>query len=68
VLHAGTLLQTLAGSAGAMNAVSTLHLSIFGMGPVIHHGSEAPAWTSLAHASTVSWFVAVIRPALILRP
>jgi acyl-CoA dehydrogenase len=24
-----------------MNAASTLHLSIFGMGPVIHHGSEA---------------------------
>ena len=23
-----------------MNAASTLHLSIFGMGPVIHHGSE----------------------------
>jgi acyl-CoA dehydrogenase len=29
-----------ANSAGAMNASSTLHLSIFGMGPVIHHGSE----------------------------
>ncbi|MCZ6784388.1 MAG: acyl-CoA/acyl-ACP dehydrogenase [Proteobacteria bacterium] len=41
VLHAGTLLHTVAGSAGAMNAASTLHLSIFGMGPVIHHGSEA---------------------------
>ena len=40
VLHAGTLLQTVAASAGAMNAASTLHLSIFGMGPVIHHGSE----------------------------
>jgi acyl-CoA dehydrogenase len=24
-----------------MNAASTMHLSIFGMGPVIHHGSEA---------------------------
>lgn len=41
VLHAGTLLRTVANSAGAMNAASTLHLSIFGMGPVIHHGSEA---------------------------
>jgi acyl-CoA dehydrogenase len=39
-LHAGTLLSTVAGSGGAMNAASTLHLSIFGMGPVIHHGSE----------------------------
>jgi acyl-CoA dehydrogenase len=41
VLSAGTLLRAVAGSAGAMNAASTLHLSIFGMGPVIHHGSEA---------------------------
>ncbi len=40
VLHAGTLLRAVAGSGGAMNAASTLHLSIFGMGPVIHHGSE----------------------------
>jgi len=40
VMQAGVLLQAVAGSAGAMNAASTLHLSIFGMGPVIHHGSE----------------------------
>ena len=40
VQAAGTLLRTVASSAGAMNASSTLHLSIFGMGPVIHHGSE----------------------------
>ena len=40
VLAAGTLLHAVASSAGAMNAASTLHLSIFGMGPVIHHGSE----------------------------
>lgn len=40
VRHAGTLLKAVARSAGAMNAASTLHLSIFGMGPVIHHGSE----------------------------
>src|SRR5258705_784094 len=41
VMHAGALLRAVAGSAGAMNAASTMHLSIFGMGPVIHHGSEA---------------------------
>ncbi|HYC55840.1 MAG TPA: acyl-CoA dehydrogenase family protein [Candidatus Binatia bacterium] len=41
VRAAGTLLRTVAASGGAMNAASTLHLSIFGMGPVIHHGSEA---------------------------
>jgi acyl-CoA dehydrogenase len=40
VLAAGTLLRAVASSAGAMNAASALHLSIFGMGPVIHHGSE----------------------------
>lgn len=39
-LHAGTLLHAAANSAGAQNAASTLHLSIFGMAPVIHHGSE----------------------------
>jgi len=41
VLSAGTLLRTVAASAGAMNAASTLHISMFGMGPVVHHGSEA---------------------------
>lgn len=40
VMEAGTLLHAVAASAGAMNAASTLHLSIFGMGPVIHHGSD----------------------------
>lgn len=40
VMAAGTLLHQVASSAGAMNAASTLHISIFGMGPVIHHGSE----------------------------
>ncbi|MFI5320771.1 MAG: acyl-CoA dehydrogenase family protein, partial [Myxococcota bacterium] len=39
-LHAGVLLNAVANSAGAQNAASALHLSIFGMGPVIHHGSE----------------------------
>ncbi len=38
--HAGTLLGAIASSAAAMNGASTLHLSIFGMGPVIHHGSD----------------------------
>jgi len=41
IVEASTLLRTVAGSAGAMNAASSLHLSIFGMGPVIHHGSDA---------------------------
>ncbi len=40
VLDAGVLLRAVAGSGGAMNAASTLHLTIFGMAPVIHHGSD----------------------------
>ena len=40
VMHAATLLAAVAGSAGAMNAASSLHLSIWGMGPVIHHGTD----------------------------
>lgn len=39
IMAASILLRAVAGSAGAMNAASALHLSIFGMGPVIHHGS-----------------------------
>jgi acyl-CoA dehydrogenase len=34
------LLGTVGHSAGVQNAASALHLSIFGMGPVIHHGSD----------------------------
>ena len=41
IAHAATLLGTVAHSAGVQNAASALHLSIFGMGPVIHHGSDA---------------------------
>ena len=40
VMHAAAMMRAVAGSAGAMNAASTLHLSLFGMGPVIHHRSE----------------------------
>ncbi len=40
VMHAAVLLGTVAHSAGVQNAASALHISIFGLGPVIHHGSE----------------------------
>jgi acyl-CoA dehydrogenase len=40
IMHAAVLLGTVGHSAGVQNAASALHLSIFGMGPVIHHGSE----------------------------
>jgi len=39
ILHAAVLLGTVGHSAGVQNAASALHISIFGMGPVIHHGS-----------------------------
>lgn len=52
VLHAGTLLHTVASSGGAMSAASALHISIFGMGPVIHHGSEAMKRTYLPPTAT----------------
>jgi len=35
-----SLLNAVAASPGVQNAASALHLSIFGMAPVIHHGSE----------------------------
>jgi len=40
ILHAASLMSTVASSAGAMNAASTLHIGMFTMGPVVHHGSE----------------------------
>jgi acyl-CoA dehydrogenase len=52
ILHAGTLLYTVSNCGGAMSAASTLHLSIFGMGPVIHHGSERLKQTYLPPTAT----------------
>jgi len=40
ITEAAVLLGEVGHSAGVQNAASTLHISIFGMGPVIHHGSE----------------------------
>ncbi|MFP8882159.1 MAG: acyl-CoA dehydrogenase family protein [Myxococcota bacterium] len=52
ILHAGTLLNAVASSGGAMSAASTLHISMFGMGPVIHHGSEELKRTYLPPTAT----------------
>ncbi len=54
VLHAATLLNTVASCGGAMSAASTLHISIFGMGPVIHHGTEEYSHTEL-DAADLLW-------------
>ena len=40
ITEACLLLEEVAKSGGGMNAASAIHLSIFGMHPVIKHGSE----------------------------
>ena len=41
ITEASILLQEVAASGAAMNGCSALHLSIFGMNPIVRHGSEA---------------------------
>src|SRR5207237_8216306 len=41
IAHASVLLEEIAASGAAMNGASAVHLSIFGMNPVLKHGSEA---------------------------
>ncbi|MCB0961145.1 MAG: acyl-CoA/acyl-ACP dehydrogenase [Acidimicrobiales bacterium] len=40
IAEASIVVEEVAASGAAMNGASAIHLSIFGMGPVIHHGSE----------------------------
>ena len=40
ILEAATVLEEVAASGAAMNGASALHMSIFGMQPVIRHGSD----------------------------
>ena len=40
ITEATLLLEEVARSGGAMNAASAIHLSIFGMQPVVVHGSD----------------------------
>lgn len=40
ITEATLLLEEVARSGGAMNAASAIHLSIFGMQPVVKHGSD----------------------------
>ena len=39
IAEASLVVEEVAASGAAMNGASAIHLSIFGMGPVIHHGS-----------------------------
>jgi acyl-CoA dehydrogenase len=41
VLEASLLLEEVAASGAAMNGCSAMHLTIFGLNPVVKHGSEA---------------------------
>lgn len=41
ITEASILLEEIAASGAAMNGCSALHLSIFGMNPVVKHGSDA---------------------------
>ncbi len=41
ITEASILLEEIAASGAAMNGCSAVHLSIFGMNPVVKHGSEA---------------------------
>lgn len=40
ITEASIVVEEVAASGAAMNGASSIHLSIFGMGPVIRHGSE----------------------------
>lgn len=40
IVEASIVMEEVAASGAAMNGASSIHLSIFGMGPVIRHGSE----------------------------
>lgn len=40
IRHAATVLEEVAASGACMNGASALHMSIFGMHPVVHHGSD----------------------------
>jgi acyl-CoA dehydrogenase len=41
IMEASIVLEEIAASGAAMNGASSIHLSIFGMNPVVKHGTEA---------------------------
>ncbi|KZS84769.1 acyl-CoA dehydrogenase family protein [Mycobacterium persicum] len=52
ITEATLLLEEVARSGGGMNAASSIHLSIFGMQPVVVHGSEELKATTLPRVAT----------------
>ena len=49
IQEAAILLEEVAASGAAMNGATSVHLSIFGMHPVVKHGSEAMREKYLPH-------------------
>lgn len=58
ITEASILLEEVAASGAAMNGCSALHLSIFGMNPVVKHGSDAMRDTYLPQVVDGSLHVA----------
>lgn len=58
ITHASILLEEIAASGAGMNGASAIHLSIFGMNPVVKHGSEAMRYRYLPAVADGSLHVA----------
>lgn len=58
ILEAAAVLEEVAASGAAMNGASSLHMSIFGMQPVIRHGSPEMKARYLPHVADGSLHVA----------
>jgi acyl-CoA dehydrogenase len=52
ITEASIVLEEVAASGAAMNGCSAIHLSIFGMNPVVKHGSPEMKATYLPHVAT----------------
>ena len=62
IFEAALMMQAIAASGGGQSASSAIHMSIFGMHPVIKHGSDAmKAATLPTSASEVNRFNCVLR-------
>jgi len=58
ILEASLVLEEVAASGACMNGASAVHLSIFGMQPVVKHGSEAMKQTYLPQVASGAMHVA----------
>ena len=58
IAEAAVLLEEVAASGAAMNGASAIHLSVFGMEPVVRHGSERLKQTYLPRVATGELHVA----------